>query len=247
MSTKRKARTSEDILREQEEAAKASRENALVKKASNTSLVADPGNAWLEVSSELDRFVGAPYLRFSKQGEFAISDTETIPAGTRCIAHTDEIQFGWRKWQDNKVVDVRMGYVRDRYVPAQRHELGDIDEAGWEMQDGGGVRRDPWQFTASLPLTRLDTGEAYLFSTSSKGGIRAINGLTRTYGSRVRTKGDAAGLPVVELRPDHYKHSQYGKIYFPCLHVATWTDASGAVLSLSADMEDEIPHLGGAS
>jgi hypothetical protein len=241
---KARARTSSDVLQEQEKQAAAARENAVAVRASGIALVADPGNPWLEVATALDRFVGAPFVKFNKQGEFAISDTEAIPAGTRCIAHVDEVLFGWRKWADNKVVDTRMGRVADRHVPAQRNELGDTDERQWEVQDDGS-RRDPWQFTASLPLSRLDTGEAYLFSTSSKGGIRAINGLTRTYGSRVRAKGDKAGLPVVELQPDHYKHSLYGKIYFPCLRVVNWTGADGEPLSVGADLEDAIPDFGG--
>jgi hypothetical protein len=243
-ASKRKVRTSEDILKEQEEQAKAACENAVTVRASGTALVADGSNPWIDVSSELDKFVGAPFVRFSKQGEFEISETETIPAGTRCTAHVDEVMFGWRKWLDNKLVETRMGRVADRYVPAQRRDLGDTDESDWEIQDSGD-RRDPWQFCASLPLTRQDTGESYLFSVSSKGGIRCINGLTRTYGSRVRAKGDAAGLPIVELRPDSYKHKQYGKIFFPVLHVVNWTGVAGEPLSLADDMEDAIPEFGG--
>jgi hypothetical protein len=241
-SSPRKARAAEDILREQEKQANAARENVMVK-AGSTALTADGSNPWIEVSAELDKFIAAPFVRFSKQGEFAISDTEAIPAGTRCIAHADETMFGWRKWVDNKLVETRMGRVADRFVPAQRHELGDTDESQWELQDDG-TRRDPWQFCASVPLTRLDTGESYVFSVSSKGGLRAVNGLTRTYGSRVRAKGDAAGLPVAELRPDSYKHNRYGKIFFPVLHVVGWTGADGKPLSTSDDLEDAIPEFG---
>jgi hypothetical protein len=243
-TTKRKARTTEEVLKEQEEQAKAARENAVTVRASGTALATDSSNPWIDVSAELDKFVGAPFVRFSKQGEFEISETETIPAGTRCTAHVDEVMFGWRKWLDNKLVETRMGRVADRYVPAQRRDLGDTDEHEWEIQDGGD-RRDPWQFCASLPLTRLDTGESYLFSVSSKGGIRCINGLVRTYGTRVRAKGDAAGSPIVELRPDSYKHKQYGKIFFPVLHVVGWTGANGEPLSVADDMEDTIPDFGG--
>jgi len=155
-----KARTTEQVLKEQEGQAKATRENAVVKVGS-TALIADGSNPWIEVSAELDKFVGAPFVRFSKQGEFEISDTETIPASTRCIAHADEIMFGWRKWSDNKVVETRMGRVADRYVPAQRKDLGDTDESQWEMQDDDTrrdpTRRDPWQFCATVPLTRATT------------------------------------------------------------------------------------------
>jgi hypothetical protein len=138
-----------------------------------------------------------------------------------------------------------MGRVADRYVPAQRRDLGDTDEREWELQDDG-TRRDPWQFNASVPFTRLDTGETYLFSVSSKGGLRCVNVLTRTYGSRVRAKGGAAGLPIVELQPDSYKHRTYGKIFFPVLHVVNWTDTSGKPLPLADEMEDDLPdHLKG--
>ena len=242
-SKKTKVPTTEQVLKEQEAQAKATRENAVVK-AGNTALIADGSNPWIEVSAELDKFVGAPFVRFSKQGEFEISDTETIPAGTRCVAHADEIMFGWRKWLDNKVVETRLGRVADRYVPARRKDLGDTDEDQWEMQDDGS-RRDPWQFYASVPLTRLDTGESYKFSVSSKGGLRAINGLTRVYGKRVQAKGDAAEMPIVELQPDSYKHKQYGKIFFPVLHVVGWTDVDGKPLSLADDMDDAIPAFSG--
>jgi hypothetical protein len=241
-SAKRKGRTAEQVLKEQETRANAARENAVVRK-SGTALVADASNPWIEVSAELDKFIGAPFVRFSKQGEFAISDTETIPAGTRCFAHANEIMFGWRKWVNNQLVETRMGRVADRFVPAQRHELGDTDESQWEAQDDG-TRRDPWQFCASVPLTRVDTGESYVFSVSSKGGLRAVNGLTRTYGSRVRAKGDAAGLPIVELQPDSYKHNRYGKIFFPVLHIVGWTGADGKPLSTADDLGDAIPDFG---
>jgi hypothetical protein len=243
-SSKKKARSTEEVLKDQEAQANAARENA-VAKAGTTALAADSSNPWIEVSAELDKFVGAPFVRFSKQGAYEISDTEAIPVSTRCTAHADEIEFGWRKWLDNKIVETRMGRVADRYVPAQRRDLGDTDEKQWEMQDDGS-RRDPWQFCASVPLTRLDTGESYRFSVSSQGGLRAINGLTRTYGKRVQAKGDAAGLPIVELQSDSYKHKQYGKIFFPVLHNVGWTGLDGKPLSLADEIEDDLPsHLKG--
>jgi hypothetical protein len=239
---KRKVPTTESVLEEQKARAKADREKVPAVKASSTALSADSSNPWIEISAELDRFIGAPYVRFNKQGEFCISDTETIPAGTRCTAHADDIVFGWRGWRGNRIFETRAGFVRDGYVPPRRADLGDTDESQWEKDDDG-KPRDPWQFFGSVPLTRLDTGESYLFAASSRGGVRAINGLMRTYGSRLRAKGDAAaaGLPIVELRPDSYKHRLYGKIYVPTMIVASWTDASGKPLSTADDMDDDLP------
>jgi len=59
----------------------------------------------------------------------------------------------------------------------------------------------------------------------------------------VQAKGDTAGLPIVELQPDSYKHKQYGKIFFPVLHIVGWTDDKGEQLSLKDDMEDDIPDF----
>jgi hypothetical protein len=99
MTTRKRAiRTTQDVLREQEAQAKADRENALaLRLKSSTALTGDDSNPWLVVAAELDCFVGAPFVRYSKQGEYAISDTEAIPTGARCNAHAGEIMFGWRK------------------------------------------------------------------------------------------------------------------------------------------------------
>jgi hypothetical protein len=225
-----------EVSRKQEVAAK-----------QGTALAIDSLNPWIEIASELDKFVGAPFLKFTKTGEFAISDTDLVPNGTRCIGHIDQAEFGWRKWQGGKPIDPRMGRVADGFVPPQRHELGDTDERRWETDDQG-QRRDPWQFCASVPLTRL-TGESYLFSVSSKGGLRAVNSLIRAYGTRIAQKGKDAGLPVVELQPGFYKHRTYGKIFFPDLKVVNWLDENGKPLSLKGEMEDEVPDLfnGGAA
>ena len=179
-ATKRKIPTAAEVLARQKAdhaaggiaAPKPPAKGTAVAKPATADL-AVPDNPWMEVSNVLDQFVGAPRLKFTKDGEFAISDTENVPAGTRCIAHVDALEFGWVKWVDNQPVERRSGSVADRYMPVSRSELGDLDESKWEIQPDG-TRRDPWQFQAQLPLTRLDTQETLEFTTGSKGGLRAI-------------------------------------------------------------------------
>ena len=242
-ATKRKIPTAAEVLQQQKAdhgpggiAAKPPAKGTAVTKAATADL-AVPDNPWLEVSAVLDQFVGAPRLKFTKDGEFSVSDTESVPAGTRCIAHVDQLQFGWIKWIDNQPVERRSGKVADRYTPVPRSQLGDTDESQWEILDG--TRRDPWQFQAQLPLTRLDTNETLEFTTQSKGGLRAIGSLSRAYGKRADKQPKS--LPVVELQPDSYKHHRYGKIYVPQLHIVNWTDDDGVPLSAAADLDDEIP------
>ena len=242
MASKRKVRSTEEILKEQK--AQAARDaKAVAFLASTTLSTGGVNNNWLEIGAELDKYLGAPLLKFTKQGEFAISDIDTIPNGTRCIAHCDLMELGWVKWADGKPTgDRKVGLVVDGFIPPKREDLPDRDETTWEIQDDG-TRRDPWSFQMSVPITRLDAGgETYQFTVGSKGGLRCLSALTRMYGKRIAEK--KSGLPVVELQADSYKHRTYGRIFFPVMHVVGWTGADGKPESLSVDMNDEIPDLG---
>jgi hypothetical protein len=243
---RRQIRTTEDVLQEQKANAEKARAearspvgNTAVVRATDNALTADDTNPWIEVGAELDKYVGAPFLKFSKQGEFAINDVEIIPDGTRCIAHTDDTELGWQKWQDNRPVERRVGRIADKFIPPQRAELGDTDERQWELQDDG-KRRDPWQFVMTVPITRMDTGETYLFTASSKGGLACVGKLVRAHGRRVQGE-KVPGKPVVELKADFYKHRTYGRINVPAMPIVNWTGANGKPLSTADDLRDEIP------
>jgi len=239
---KRKIRTTDEVIKEQK--AQAERATAVVPAAS-TALSAGGANNWLEIGVELDKYLGAPLLKFTKQGEYAISDTETIPLGTRCVSHCDLMELGWVHWADGKPTDRKTGLVADGFIPPQKDSLPDRDEETWEIQDDG-TRRDPWLFQMAVPLTRLDAGgETYQFTVGSKGGLRCLSGLTRTYGKRVAEK--KSGLPVVELQADSYKHRTYGKIFFPVMHVVGWTGSDGKPETLADDLNDAVPDFGNAA
>jgi len=44
----------------------------------------------------------------------------------------------------------------------------------------------------------------------------------------------------VELRPDHYRHRTYGKIFYPVMHIVGWTDANGNPISIADELNDGI-------
>src|SRR5262249_54201671 len=157
--------------------------------------------------------------KFTKDGRFVVApdDTEICP-GTRCVAVCGELQFSWVKWAGGKPTQRVGGRIADNIPPPQRRSLGDVDPNGWEAVDG--ERRDPWGFQMLLPLVRMDTDEAIVFTTGSKGGLGAISRLSRAFGRRVNE--GHTGAPVVELRPDHYSHSRYGRIFYPKFVIVTW-------------------------
>jgi hypothetical protein len=200
---------------------------------------ARPANAWVEVSTALDRTLGGPLMKFTKFGEFTVgSDTDILPLGTRCVAHVDDVEFGWVKWVNNEKVDDRMGRIADGFCPEKRSELGDTDETLWERD--GDKPRDPWQFQALLPMTRIDTDETSGFVSSSKGGLKAVNKLVRAYGTRLA--GGKGGLPVVELRAGDYMHRTYrSKVFFPVFPIVNYTNTAGAPAAIGEDLQDSIP------
>jgi hypothetical protein len=241
MASKRKVRSTEAILKEQK--VQAERDRAVVPAKSAALSAGGANNCWLEIGAELDKYLGAPLLKFTKQGEFAASDIDTIPDGTRCIAHCDFLEIGWVRWTESRPTDRKVGLIADGFIPPQKGDLPDRDETTWEIQDDG-TRRDPWSFQMAVPLTRLDAGgetETYQFTVGSKGGLRCLSALTRTYGKRVAEK--KSGLPVVELQSDSYKHRTYGKIFFPVMHVVGWTGSDGKPETIGADLGDAIPSF----
>jgi hypothetical protein len=205
----KKIRTTEDVLKEQKRQAQSDHGNtAMVRKATNA-LAADENNPWIEVAAELDKFLGSPLCKFTKQGEFSISDIDSIPDGTLCVAHADEITLGWLLWTDGKPIDRRIGRIADKFVPLPRDELGDTDEQQWELQDDG-TRRDPWQFQMTVPITRLDAGgETYNFTTGSKGGLGCLSKLNRAYGRRVQDVKVPGPLPAPHLRQNFLPGDAY--------------------------------------
>ena len=171
MAAKKKIRTTEDVLREQEKQAGTERGNTDMVRAGSNALAADVLNPWLEMSTELDRILGLPRAKFTKEGEFSIGEAEIIPTGTRVIAHVNEMELGWTRWENNQPVDRRWGRIADKFIPPSENDLPDNEP---RLQPDGS-RRKPWQFGMAVPITRLDaSGETFAFSTSSKGALELL-------------------------------------------------------------------------
>lgn len=160
------------------------------------------------------------YLSF-KNGEFLYGQTsEELPIGTHLIANMPGLRIGWRCWKNMEVVSDLTELLTDMRPIQRREELGDHDKSLWEMDDKD-KPRDPWQLTNVLELTD-QTGEVYIYSTSSRGGIGAIGRLCKEYGREYRMRPGM--LPVIELGRDFYTHKTYGKTYFPEFTIVDWVD-----------------------
>jgi hypothetical protein len=236
----RKARTAEQVLREQEAQANAARENAVVR-AGSTALAADNLNTWIEIGAELDKVLGLTRMKFSHTaGEYTVGEAETIPLGTRGVAHADKVEWGYKLYKDGQFVDQQWGRMADGFAPPPENKLPDNEL----RQQPDGSQKRPWQFSMVLPVTLLNAGDqTYALRVTSKGGIRAVGTVSREYAKRLR-KGPP-GLPVVELREGKYWHSVHNCwVHYPVLLIVNWTGPDGKPLSTSDDLEDAIPEFG---
>jgi hypothetical protein len=161
------------------------------------------------------------YLKFIK-GDWVAGANSDLVNNKRLVADMKGVQHGWEKWKDKQKVGERMHNMADGDRMELRNDLDEMDSGTWESDDKGQAR-DPWAMVVKLPLLDTDTGENYLFTSSSQGGKREIYALCGQY-ARHRPK-----LPVVELTSDAYVHKQYGRTKIPLLKVVDWADDAGAM------------------
>lgn len=171
-------------------------------------------------------------LKFSKGDYYAGQNNTPVPMGTVFTVNMDELMAGWVRWWDGKPTDHAMVRVADRIPPKKRVELGDNDEQQWET-DLNGKRRNPWAFTNYLPMMN-EKDALFTFTTSSRGGIDAIAGLSRRYANHRKRHPDV--FPLIALGVDSYQHPnrEFGRIKIPILAPAGYAPKKSFVAALAA-------------
>jgi hypothetical protein len=162
-----------------------------------------------------------PLLKFKKT-KFECQEVE-IPLGTKFVAYCADWRRGWVKFAGDEKVDERIGRVVDKFEPCERDELGDLDQSEWETDDITGEPTDPWCLQHYVPLENLDSGERYLFVTSSTGGRIAIESLVARWGREVK-KNPALGLPVIRLATGQFGTKKFGSVARPDFPIVGWED-----------------------
>jgi hypothetical protein len=124
----------------------------------------------------------------------------------------------WVYWRGGKPDDAKTIIRQPRGKLPERNELGDNDKTVWESGLDG-LPRDPWTFTKVLYLTDPASAEAYTFSTSSIGGLRAVENLVGQI-DRMRSVHPAA-VPVVSFHQRPMK-TRFGDKPRPHFGVEGW-------------------------
>lgn len=163
-----------------------------------------------------------PILKFDKGDWYAGQDNEEMPTGTKLAADMLHAEWGWVRWKDGKPVDRKMVLVASGAGPANRDDLGNLDEGLWDRDDQG-KPRDPWQKMIEIPVREI-SGEMreMVLSGGSRGYEGACKALFKAFGEGMRT--NMGKVPVISLSGDKYQHKQYGMVKVPALPIVEWMD-----------------------
>ncbi len=212
--------------------------NALIETHNESLTAASNKNFFETYADEMkkNRIVGN-LLRFNKGDWLVGQDNDELKLGTKLVAAVEEVIVGYLKWEDSKVVDMRMGRVKDGFVMPARRDLGDVDQGVWDTDDQG-KPRDPWQMTSYLILKAAEGQDLYTYAPSSAGGRNVVAALCGEYGKHSRQKPDE--FPIVELAVDSYMHKvkSYGRIKVPVLQIIGWVNKSATMTAVAGEAAD---------
>lgn len=206
---------------------------------SSTTLAVPPAKNAFEAYSESvnsNRIVG-DLLKFNKGDWLVGQDNDELKLGTKLVAAVEEVMVGYLKWEESKVVDMRMGKVKDGFVMPARRDLGDVEQGTWDIDDQG-KPRDPWQMTSYLILKAAEGQDLYTYAPSSAGGRNVVAALCGEYGKHSRQKPDE--FPIVELSVDSYMHKvkSYGRIKVPVLSIIGWISKAATMAAIAGEAAD---------
>jgi hypothetical protein len=185
------------------------------------------------------------FFKFGKDGFVTTSDETAIPEGTQFTVIYDQVVGGWIKFMGKGNPPIRkQGRLFEGFVPVPRSELGDNDREEWELGLSG-QPQDPWQIQLLLPLQNVETGELFVFQTTSVTGRRAVDNLIQQCAQM--QKKDPDHYPVIKLRIGGFEHrdERVGWVKTPAFErvgKAPKADTTVAATAVAEDMNDAIPY-----
>jgi hypothetical protein len=246
-------RTTNQVLRQQQQDAERDRAQLAQVQAENRAAVAlSTSTAAPNTRPALDRYLddiappsgmAGPMLKFNKAGQYVRADDGTVIGDDiDFIAHCNQTLAGFIKFNPDGPPDRVMGLIFDGFIVPERESLGDLDENDWPRGLSGGPE-DPWRHQMCLVLQQVGTAELFTFVTSSKTGRAAVGKLLQHF--RRTQKTHPGTLPVVRLKQGGFDSKKgHGWVTTPAFAVVGKVSEDSAVkpdTSPSADLDDEIP------
>lgn len=165
---------------------------------------------------------------------YVVEKTEELPKDSLLVAIN--VVTAWVEWRNGKPVAYRV--TEPGQLHPDREDLGDRDEATWELGLDG-QPADPWHDTRYLHLIDPLTGRDYTFITDTVGGRLAIGDLKRQIGNVRHARPGA--VPLVKPGSTTMR-TNYGPRPRPDFIVVEWRGGlKDEEPALQIAGEDEIP------
>jgi hypothetical protein len=170
-----------------------------------------------------------PFLRLIKSGEWVYgSDDVDVQEGSKWAANPTTLMEGFCAWGDGELLGEEMQPMTNP-TPLFSANLPDV---------GAPYKRQiAIQFVC---INGDDEGQAVMYKTSSKGGLKAASGLIDAIITQIETTADDDGeppiVPVIKFEVSHYKHKEYGRVYTPILDIVEWATMGGSLAAKDSDV-----------
>jgi hypothetical protein len=168
-------------------------------------------DAMLEATSSSDA-----KLLYKKGVWYLLGDE--IPMGKEYIAYPMEAMHGAAKWEDDHVVEQRIGRIVDKFPKFKREDFPADED---------------WKSQVALALEDPETGEFVTFVSCSTGGSIGLNRLIKATARAVK-KGTGDLAPLVRLSTGTFPSPEFGTIDRPEFEIVPRQ-------SLKTEMNDTIP------
>jgi hypothetical protein len=156
-----------------------------------------------------------PKLLYKKRVWYLRGDV--VPMGREFIAYPMDAMRGLAKWEDDHVVDQRVGRIADKFKINRDDLPADED----------------WKPQYVLPLEDPETGEVILFVSCSTGGKIGVERLIKATARAVK-KRTGEITPLIRLSTGTFPSTDFGTIDCPDFEIVPRE-------SLKTEMSHEVP------
>ena len=169
------------------------------------------------------------FLRLAKDGKWVFGgDDSEVTEDSLWAVNPESFAMGFQSWSiDGELLGEEMALVTE--PPVLKSNLPEVN--------------GDWKQMLSCHMVCIEGEEEGLriqYSTTSKGGVKAINALMQTLVKRIKSPdADGKVVPVLTLDVEFYKHKKYGKIYTPILNVQKWIDSGDTSVEAEPEKIDE--------
>jgi hypothetical protein len=180
------------------------------------------------------------FLKFVKGDYFAGKEKRPVEVGTRLVANLFSYEIGHVNFPPGGGKPIKcMGRVIDGFK-ADRNLVPENDAAYWEIDDKG-KPIDPFKEAAEILLADPVTKAVYRFSTTSRGGPKALKKLSLAFGNEMENHPDE--WPIIALEVDGWESKKIGWVAKPSFPIVGWIgrDAVGALTPLPAPAPKPAP------